>query len=73
MSCFDQTAKNNTVPFLTAFEGTQFRNCITKFSTWIPTLKGNLEDSAFRQFSDKIADLEGARNFDLWAEERAQH
>ena len=73
MSCFEQTDKNDTVPFLTAFEGTQFRNCITKFSTWIPTLRGNLEESAFRQLSNKLMNFDGARNVDLSAIARVQH
>jgi hypothetical protein len=35
------------VPFLTVDEGLRFRNCVTKYSVWLPTLKSNLEDTSF--------------------------
>ena len=25
----------------------RFRNCVTKYSVWLPTLKSNLEDTSF--------------------------
>ena len=49
-NCFDICGQRTDVPFMTVQEGLCFRNCVTKFSTWYPTLRGNLENSSFRYY-----------------------
>lgn len=61
------TAKRDDVPFLTIQEGVQFRNCITKFSTWLPTLSQNLEDSSFAYNLDKFVAMDSQTSNDPWA------
>lgn len=44
---------------LTVQEGYCFRNCITKISTWLPTLDGNLQNAAFHYYNKKTEELKG--------------
>jgi hypothetical protein len=43
---------------LTFDEGTKFRNCVTKYSAWLPTLRSNLVDSSYAQNCQRLHELE---------------
>lgn len=58
-NCFDSCATRYDVPMLTVQEGMCFRNCITKFSTWLPTLPGNLQNASFHYYNKKADELLG--------------
>lgn len=52
-NCFDICDKQTELPFLSVQEGLCFRNCISKFSVFYPTLGRNLEHADFRFYNDK--------------------
>ena len=54
-ACYDKCATNNDLTFMSVQEGKAFRNCITKFSYWYPTLGTNLKDASFR-LQDKMTE-----------------
>ena len=78
-SCFGICATQQPdLPFLSVSEGLCFRNCITKFSVFYPTLRRNLESADFRHYEQQLI-AEGAKrdplinklNTDPWEKERA--
>ena len=62
-ACFDKCAVNNELTFMSVNEGKCFRNCITKFSYWHPTLGQNLKDASFR-LQDELTEKIRAKNGD---------
>ena len=52
--CFKQSASRTDWPALTVEEGSRFRNCIHKYSVWLPTLDRNLRNSAYHYNLEKI-------------------
>ena len=54
-SCYEKCAQNNDLTFMSIHEGKCFRNCLTKFSYFYPTLKANLMDASFRD-QDKLTE-----------------
>ena len=74
-SCFDYCTDRTDVPFMTIKEGLCFRNCITKFSVWYPTLGANIQDSAHSHYASEIAKIENQRSgatTDPWEGARAK-
>ena len=76
-NCFNKCQVVTNAPFMTTHEGLCFRNCITKFNSWYPSLKTNLQDAPFRFYEDKIHaqavkknDDYAAKSSDPWAEAR---
>jgi hypothetical protein len=57
-ACYDQTAVRKDFPVLTYEEGVRFRNCVTKFSVWMPTLKENLRNTAYHYNCEKLTAIE---------------
>ena len=54
-NCFEACAtKAPELPFLSVQEGLCFRNCVTKFSVFYPTLQVSLQNSDFRHYEDQI-------------------
>ena len=50
-NCFGLCAtKAPELPFLSVPEGLCFRNCITKFSVFYPTLRRNLETADYKHY-----------------------
>ena len=77
-NCFKICAtKAPELPFLSVQEGLCFRNCITKFSVFYPTLKENLVTADFRHYEQELIN-EGAKKdpmikkslIDPWEKER---
>ena len=66
MNCFDSCAQRQDVPLLTVGEGLCFRNCITKFSTWLPTVEGNLQNAAFHYYNRKAEEIRGSKGNALY-------
>ena len=56
-NCFDSCAEKADMPFMSVKEGLCFRNCITKFSSWFPTLRGNVENAGASYYHKKVSDL----------------
>jgi hypothetical protein len=56
-NCFAKCEQANEAPFMTVSEGLCFRNCITKFNAFYPTLKSNLVDAPFRYYEEKTHNL----------------
>ena len=52
--------KQDDLPFLSVAEGLCFRNCVTKFSVFYPTLQANLASADFRHYERQLLD-EGAK------------
>ncbi|TNV75841.1 hypothetical protein FGO68_gene12114 [Halteria grandinella] len=60
-NCFDLCInKSADLPFLSVGEGLCFRNCITKFSVFYPTLQANLASADFRHYEQQLIS-EGAK------------
>ena len=60
-NCFDICAtRAPELPFLSLQEGLCFRNCVTKFSVFYPTLKRNLETADYRHYEQTFLE-EGAK------------
>lgn len=57
-ACYDQAAVRKDFPVLTYDEGVRFRNCVTKFSVWMPTLKENLRNTAYHYNVEKLTAIE---------------
>ena len=55
-NCFNKCHEDEETPFLTISEGLCFRNCMTKFCVWYPTLKRNMPDSAAFFHEQKLHD-----------------
>jgi hypothetical protein len=62
--CFTKCSEVEDVPCLTIQEGLCFRNCMTKFCTWYPTLKANLVDAPHTFHEDKLHNHLLANNAD---------
>ena len=54
-ACYDKCAQSNDLTFMSIQEGKCFRNCITKFSYFYPSLTANLKDASFRE-QDKLTE-----------------
>ena len=52
-TCYDMCYEDTGLPLMTLPEGKCFRNCITKFSVFYPTLKDNMEHSSFKYYINK--------------------
>lgn len=61
-NCFETCNKRDDTPFLTVKEGFCFRNCITKFSSWYPTLNNNLENASYRFYEQKLEEITDAEH-----------
>lgn len=61
-ACFNQCGKRDDVPFMTVQEGLCYRNCVTKFSVWYPTLGENIKDSATMHNNRRIEEIENKRS-----------
>ena len=60
-NCFEACANNKSdLPFLSVTEGLCFRNCVTKFSVFYPTLQANLATADFRHYENQLIE-EGAK------------
>ena len=60
-NCFDLcNNEGSDLPFLSVPEGLCFRNCITKFAVFYPTLQQNLAHADFRHYERQLID-EGAK------------
>ena len=79
-NCFGICAnKAPELPFLSVQEGVCFRNCVTKFSVFYPTLRQNLATADFRHYENQLLQ-EGAKKdanlrkamTDPWEKERTQ-
>merc|ERR1719469_204664 len=54
-ACYEKCAEqHNGAAFFSIPEGHCFRNCITKFNTWFPSLKTNLSDAPFHFHEKKL-------------------
>lgn len=54
--CYDICAFDTQLPLLSMPEGKCFRNCITKFSVFYPTLQNNIQHSAASFYFDKYTE-----------------
>lgn len=57
-TCVDVCGDKANLPFLSLQEGLCFRNCLTKFSNFFPTLQPNLQSAEFmylREVNEKLA------------------
>ena len=52
-ACFHKCEQNAGTPFLSTPEGLCFRNCITKFGVFYPTLKQNMNDAPHTYWREK--------------------
>lgn len=76
-NCFEACGDKAELPFLSVQEGLCFRNCITKFSVFYPTLRRNLiytehqsiEEKAIEQAAKKYQSVKNALT-DPWEKER---
>ena len=77
-NCFDICAtKAPELPFLSLQEGLCFRNCVTKFSVFYPTLRTNLETADFHHYDQTLINEAAKKNADIrkantdpWEKER---
>ena len=60
-------------------EGYCYRNCITKYITWFPTIKTNLREAAYKYHEEKLIDhlketdpAFAASQVDPWADRIAE-
>ena len=66
-NCFIKCEKPNDAPFMSTTEGICFRNCMTKFSVFYPSLRANLVDAAFRFNEERTHKLLEKRSEDYRA------
>jgi hypothetical protein len=74
--CFEVCEKPTDLPFLSVQEGLCYRNCISKFSVFYPTLGRNLKHADFHYSRQKYLE-EGLKKYphlkplsiDPWAKE----
>ena len=59
-NCFDICGNKSDMPFLSVSEGLCFRNCVTKFAVFYPTLQVNLAEADFRFYEKQLIE-EGAK------------
>ncbi len=78
-NCFGICANQQPdLPFLSVGEGLCFRNCITKFSIFYPTLRQNLETADFHHYDQQLISEASKKDANIrklatdpWEKERA--
>lgn len=78
-NCFEICGNKSELPFLSVQEGLCFRNCMTKFAVFYPTLRQNLDHADFRHYQQSYLDNEQKKNPELkklasepWDREKTQ-
>ena len=78
-NCFELCAtRAPELPFLSVQEGLCFRNCLTKFSVFYPTLKQNLESADYHHYNQQFVAEASKKDANIrklvsdpWEKERA--
>ena len=78
-NCYDKCQGNYGLAMMSLQEGYCYRNCITKYVTWFPTIKTNLREAPYKFHEQKLIDnlMENdskfaSANTDPWADRVAE-